>query len=190
MYTVSFKTAKYVCLWCPFRQVFFFLKTQITEARTSSCFYEKSWTSHITESEWNEAWPGSRSSHSSYSWQSCCFLRVWGAPVCCSCRWLLVYINVYIYINGGYEVIGDCFCLEVCISLCLSKVTWCFVGWLGVLKKWSEDENVTLALLAQRALANLDRDWSADVFGDGVFLLYPLYRSKWVWILCSCCTHL
>lgn len=51
-------------------------------------------------------------------------------------------------------------------------------GWLGVLKKWSEDENVTLALLAHRALANLDRDWSADVFGDGVFLLYPLYRSK------------
>lgn len=34
-----------------------------------------------------------------------------------------LYISVYIYINGGYEVIGDCFCLEVCISLCLSKVT-------------------------------------------------------------------
>ncbi|XP_076447448.1 protein SERAC1-like [Babylonia areolata] len=51
-------------------------------------------------------------------------------------------------------------------------------GWLGTLKSWAEGQNSKLAVMAARALINMDRDWSPEVLDSGVFILYPLHRSR------------
>ncbi|XP_063963574.1 protein SERAC1-like [Lytechinus pictus] len=51
-------------------------------------------------------------------------------------------------------------------------------GWVSVLAKWIKSKHLPLSAQASRALANLDRDWSSETFGNGVYVLHPKGRSS------------
>lgn len=52
-------------------------------------------------------------------------------------------------------------------------------GWLGILASWVNCSEVQLSIPANKALANIDRDYASEVlFEDGVYPLYPQFRGR------------
>ncbi|XP_071506492.1 protein SERAC1-like [Diadema antillarum] len=51
-------------------------------------------------------------------------------------------------------------------------------GWVTILAGWMKSKHLALASQASRALANLDKDWSSEVFDNGVYVLHPHGRSR------------
>ena len=56
-----------------------------------------------------------------------------------------------------------------------------FVGWVSVLNGWLNSSDLSIACMASKALANMDKD--ADAYSanylDGVHLYHPQYRDRY-----------
>lgn len=60
------------------------------------------------------------------------------------------------------------------------KISIILLGWIGILAKWARSSDITVNLPAAKALTNLDRDdIYHSLYGDGVYVLNPLFRQRY-----------
>ena len=51
------------------------------------------------------------------------------------------------------------------------------LGWVSVFAAWMKSTDLALVLLATKALAHLDQDFSEKKYVDGVYLYHPQQRN-------------
>jgi len=51
------------------------------------------------------------------------------------------------------------------------------LGWVSVFTAWIKSTDLALVLLATKALAHLDQDFSEKKYVDGVYLCHPQHRN-------------
>lgn len=97
----------------------------------------------------------------------------------------LVHAGGLAVLQRLYEVRGDQQPVVHTLARILANLTLCedlhediiHAGWVSVFAAWMKSTDLALVLLATKALAHLDQDFSDKKYVDGVYLYHPQHRN-------------